>query len=182
LRAEAFLHGHAIQRFIALGAQRPHRRSFACVDESKLNPGTIRIPPHLSAERIDLLHEMPLGDPANCRIARHLCDSSQFHCQKQSFRAHSCGGKCGFAAGMTAPHHDDVKCCGHRFLYLPIQNSEKMRSNTSSDVIAPTISPSASAAPRRSTATNSGSMPRSIETSDSWSDVSARSSATRCRT
>jgi len=56
-------------------------------------------------------------------------------------------------------------------------NSEKMRSKTSSDVIAPTISPSASAAPRRSTATNSGSRPRSIEARDSRSDASARSSA-----
>src|SRR6185437_2087295 len=177
LRGEGLLHGYAIQRFVALGAQRSHRRSFACIDESKLNPGAIRVPPHLTAERIDFLYEVSLGNSADRRIARHLCDSAQLHRQEQSFRPHSCRSQCRFAAGMTSPHDNDVKCYGHRVLYLPIQNSEKMWSKTSSDVIAPTISPNASAASRRSTATNSGSMPRSIETSDSWSEASARSNA-----
>jgi len=39
-----------------------------------LDPGPVDRAAHDTVERIDLAHEMPLAEPADRRVARHLTD------------------------------------------------------------------------------------------------------------
>jgi hypothetical protein len=93
-----------------LGAQCTHSRPFTRIDESKLDTGAIRVPTHFTTEGVNLLNQVPLGNPSNRRIARHLCNAAQFHGQEQRLRSHSRSGQGGLATGMAATYYDNVKC------------------------------------------------------------------------
>src|SRR6187200_1190521 len=109
---------------------------------------------------------MSLGNTADRWIARHLSDTGRIHRQEERLCAHPGGRQRGLAARMPPADHDDVKRLRHGVIpYFPIQNVEKIFSKTSSVVMAPVISPRASAAARRSTATSSFGIPALIDSS-----------------
>ena len=70
-------------------AQRPHGRSFARIDESKLNAGSIGVPPHFTAKGVDLLNQMTFGDPSDGGVTGHLRNPTTLHRQQQGLAAHA---------------------------------------------------------------------------------------------
>ncbi len=67
-------HAFAIALAVGLAARGAHRGSLAQVQAPKLYAGLVGGLGHLAAERVDLAHEVPLGQPADGRIAAHLAD------------------------------------------------------------------------------------------------------------
>lgn len=63
---------------------------------------------HLAAQGVDLLDQLPLGQSADSRIARHERYRIQINIKKQGPAAHArCRQGC-FASGMTAAYNDDI--------------------------------------------------------------------------
>src|SRR5690606_26577857 len=94
-------------------------------------------------------------DVADGGIAGHLPDDLQVHGDEERPGAHTRRGGGSFASRMTSANHDDViskVVAPHRRPHLPMQNLEKIWSNTSSVVTSPTIAPSSSSANLRSSA------------------------------
>ena len=66
-----------IHFFIALHARRMNRRPFAGVEHMIVQGGIIGHAAHRSAQCVNFAHNLPLGNPANGRIARHLGNGVQ---------------------------------------------------------------------------------------------------------
>src|SRR5439155_25045655 len=60
------------------------------------------------AARVDLAYEVPLGDTADRRIARHLRNQVDVHGDDRGAQAHAGAGASGLATGMSGPYHDHV--------------------------------------------------------------------------
>ena len=81
LVVQSVLHRMTIELFIALDAERPHRRTLARVEHPELDAGAIRVASHFAAQRVDFLDEMAFRDPAHSRVAGHLRDFVHLHRQ-----------------------------------------------------------------------------------------------------
>ena len=64
---------------------------------------------HGAAQGVDFPDQMTFADPAYRRIATHLPDGLYILGQQQGARTAARCGQCGFGAGMTATHHNDIK-------------------------------------------------------------------------
>ena len=73
----------AIELAVGLRARPAHRRALAAVQDAELDAGPVDRAPHDAVERIDLAHQMPLAEPADRRIARHLADRRPLVGQQQ---------------------------------------------------------------------------------------------------
>ena len=102
-------HRFLVTHFVALGAGRPDGGPFSKVQETELERRGIRDTSHRSAERINLTDDVSFRDPADRRVAAHLCNMVQIDRKHQRGRARSCGSQCGFTCGMAAAHHDNIK-------------------------------------------------------------------------
>src|SRR5439155_14962667 len=167
LRAHRGLHRHTALLLVALRPQRAHGRPVPRVEHAELDAGLVGVATHLAAQRVDLLHEVALGDAADRWIAGHLRDLVLIHREQGRARAHAGRGQRSLAAGMASADYDHVEALvvlpdDH----FPMQNSLKMRSRMSSVVVSPMISPIALIATRRSAAMHSAAMCR-------WTDTSA---------
>ncbi len=105
---QQFGDGAAIELAVGLGARPAHRRALAAVQDAELDPGAVDRPAHDAVERIDLAHQMPLAEPADRRIARHLADRRPLVRQQQRARPDPSRGRRRLAPGMPAANHDDV--------------------------------------------------------------------------
>ncbi len=94
--------------FVALCARCPNRRSLLCVKHSKLEASHVGCTAHLATQRINLPDQMSFCQSADGWIARHLSNSVEVDCEKQSFATHSCGGQCRLNAGMASPDDDHI--------------------------------------------------------------------------
>ena len=81
LTLEHFAHLEPVLLLIALRAWRPDCRSARGVQQPKLDTYCVSNLTHYAAQGIDLANKVPLGNTANCRIARHLGD--QVHIQRE---------------------------------------------------------------------------------------------------
>ena len=63
--------------FVRLGSGRLHRRTLAAVENPELDHGLIDQASHSTAERIDLPHQISLGQSTDGRITGHLSDAVQ---------------------------------------------------------------------------------------------------------
>jgi hypothetical protein len=79
----------------------------AAIQYAELDPGPVDPAPHDPVERIDLAHKVPLAEPADRRVARHLADRRPLVRQQQGARAEPSGRR-RFAPRMPAADHDDV--------------------------------------------------------------------------
>jgi hypothetical protein len=102
-------HPLPIKRLIGLGTRRTHCRPLLGVEHPKLDSSLVDCPAHLTAERIDLFHQVSLTDAAYRRIARHLADVIEIQSQQQSRAAHASGRKASFDAGVTSTDDDNVE-------------------------------------------------------------------------
>ena len=98
-----------VENAIGLRPRRAHGGALRAVQDAKLDAGFVGCRGHHAAERVDLLHQMPLADPADRRVATHLAERLDVVRQQQCRRAHACGGERGFGAGMAATDHDHVE-------------------------------------------------------------------------
>ena len=66
---------------------------------------------HDAAERVDLPHQVTLGDAADGRVAGHLRDQVEIHGDHRGPEAHAGAGPGGLAPGVAGADHDDVVAC-----------------------------------------------------------------------
>jgi hypothetical protein len=74
----------------------------------ELNARAVGDAAHQPVQRIDLAHQMPLAEPADCRITGHLADGFDLVCDQRGSRAKPRRGRRRLAAGMAAADNDHV--------------------------------------------------------------------------
>src|SRR5690348_17621437 len=94
------LHRSGVEFPIRLGPWPPNRRTFASIENPKLNSTSIRHPPHQAIERIDLADEVALSESPDGGIARHCSDGLEAMSHKGHLSPHACRPSCGLAAGV----------------------------------------------------------------------------------
>ena len=105
---EHVLHGAAVELAVGLGARPLHGRPLAAVENAELDAGAVDHPAHDAVEGIDLAHEMPLAEPADRRVARHLADGVGLVGDQQGAGAEPGRRRGSLAARMAAAHDDHV--------------------------------------------------------------------------
>ena len=100
----------AVERAVDLSAGRAHRGTLARVEGAKVDPAVVGGHRHRPAERVDLLDEVSLADPADGRIAAHLPEGLDALREQQRLRPGAGRGERRLGAGMAAADDDDVEC------------------------------------------------------------------------
>ena len=77
-----------VRLLVALGPGAVHRRALAAVEQAELDGGGVGDDAHRAAEGVDLADDLPLGDPADRRVAAHLADGVAVHRQQGGAPAH----------------------------------------------------------------------------------------------
>ncbi len=103
------LHRLAIELAIRLGARPADGGAFAAVENTKLDAGAIDGMAHHPIERVDLAHQMALGQATDRRVARHLADGLDAMGEEKGACAKARGRGRSFAAGMPAANDDDIE-------------------------------------------------------------------------
>ena len=108
----------AVQLAVGLGARAAHRRPLAAVQHAELDAGPVDRAAHDAVERVDLAHQMPLGETRRSpgcttfrRSSRAACVSSAVRAPEPRRRRRR------LAPGMPAADHDDVVDAA-RFLHF----------------------------------------------------------------
>ncbi len=104
--------GRLVEDAIRLRTRRPHGRPFRTVQDAELDARLVRRRRHRAAERVHFLHEVPLADAADRRIAAHLPERLDVVRQQQRRAAHASGRERSLGSGMAAADHDDVEFLG----------------------------------------------------------------------
>ena len=91
-----------------MSARTPHRGSLGAVEHPELERTEIRDDSGISAERINLPDDLPLGDSADGRVAGHLGKTGQVHRNKEDRGPEISRGHSSFTAGMTSANNDDI--------------------------------------------------------------------------
>jgi len=108
-------HLQPVGLLVALRPRRPDGRPARCIQQPELNAHGIGHLAHDPAQRVDLAHDMSLGNASDGGIAGHLRD--QISVQREECRAqpHARAGHRGFATGMTGSNHGNIVmlCKGH---------------------------------------------------------------------
>ena len=91
-----------------LGAPRPDGRTAAGVQQSELDAGRVNHLAHDPAERVNLAHEMPLGDPADRRVAGHLRDQVEVHGAERRPQTHARRRHRRLAPRVPRADHDHI--------------------------------------------------------------------------
>jgi hypothetical protein len=107
--ADRGLNGGRVELPIGLGAGPMHRRTFAPVQDPKLNAAAIGGSTHQTIQGVDLTNQMTLAEPADGWIAGHRAHRGEPVGQQCRVCTHprSCGR--GFTAGVPATDHNDVE-------------------------------------------------------------------------
>ena len=106
---ERFSHCQTICRSVVLRPSGPNCRTLLKVERLDLDCGLVRYVTDLTAERIDLLDQLPFGLSAHSGIAGHLGNGLLVHGEKESFVAHSRRGQRRLTAGVPGAHHNDIE-------------------------------------------------------------------------
>ena len=107
------LHQRAVFCTVCLNAFGMHRRALAEVERAALQGDKVGGTAHFAAQRVDLIHKMPLAGTADRRIAGHVADGIEIYGKKYGVKTESCAGECGFDARMSRADHADVCCMLH---------------------------------------------------------------------
>ena len=103
------LHSQPIEQPVGLCPRGTHRRTFAGVEAAKLNAGGVDVFRHFTAQGVDLLNNLPLGQAADGGVAGHGADGIGVDDADQGAAAHAGSGQRGLATGMTRADDGDVK-------------------------------------------------------------------------
>ena len=102
------LHRETIELLVALEPGGLDGRPFGGVQQPEVDGGFVGNPAHLTAQRIDLLDELALGQTADRGVAGHQRNRVQVDVEQQGFAAHPGRRERGLAARMPSPDNDDV--------------------------------------------------------------------------
>ena len=106
-------HLDLVGALVGLGSRGPHRRPAASVQHLELDAGPVDDPAHRAAERIDLAHQLALGQAADRGIAGHLGDGVEIAGQQHGIAAHPGGRERGFAARVARADDENVTVVAH---------------------------------------------------------------------
>src|SRR5690606_15712532 len=134
-----------VEHAIGLRAGRTHRGTLAGVQHLEMNPGGIGRDGHRAAERVDLLREMRLADPADRRVAAHLAEGLDVLRDEQRLDAHARGRKRRLGAGMAAADDDAAETVG----VLEYSRDRHARDSSSVNSASPGTAPRAPGVPCR---------------------------------
>ena len=109
LRLDAPADGRLVEQSIRLRTCGPYSGAFRPIEDPEVDPGLVRCGGHGAAERVDLLDQMALADPADRRVAAHLAERLDGVRQQQSRCPHARRGERSLGAGMTATDNDHVE-------------------------------------------------------------------------
>jgi len=101
-------HAQPVEEPVGLGPGRPDRRTLAGVEAAELDAGGVYVSGHLSAQGIDFLDQVALGQTADGRVAAHGSDGIGVAKENSGAAAHAGRGQGRFAAGMAGADDDDV--------------------------------------------------------------------------
>ena len=108
-RLQRRLHRLPVELAIRLGARPLHRRPLAPVEQPELDARRIRDPSHQPVQRVHLAHQMPLAEPADGRVARHLADGRALLRHQRRARAEPGRGGSGLHPGVPAANDQNVE-------------------------------------------------------------------------
>jgi hypothetical protein len=102
----------AIKSAVSLDPRPPHRWSFAAVEHSAVDRGTVRSARHQPIEHIEFADEMTFADAAYRWVARHL--ANVLGAERQQSDAHAATRRRGrsFAPGMASSDDKDIEHAG----------------------------------------------------------------------
>jgi hypothetical protein len=81
-----------------------------------LNTGQVCGGPHLAAEGVDLLNELPLGQAPDGGVTAHTSDSIFAHGDHGGAASHAGAGQGGLDTGVPPADYDDIEIgCHFRF-------------------------------------------------------------------
>ena len=93
---------------VALAPWTPHSGTFRFVEHPKLDHSTVADNARITTHGIDFADDLPLGNTAHGRVARHGGKQPQVHGDEQDFAAHiGCRCRC-FAPRVTSPYNDNI--------------------------------------------------------------------------
>ncbi len=115
-------HLPGVMAFVGLGAQGPHRRAAAGIQDSLLNGGGISEAADHATEGIHFMNELAFGWSTNGRVTGLPGDPVEIEGKESGVQAKPRCCNCCFATGMAAPHDDQVKtfCGGSREAHVSI--------------------------------------------------------------
>jgi hypothetical protein len=91
-----------------LSARAMHRGPFAHVEHAELDARGVDSLAHQSTQRVNLAHDLALGNATDRGIATHLANRIKIRGQQYRLRTHARGCCCGFGPRMAGPDHHDV--------------------------------------------------------------------------
>jgi hypothetical protein len=130
-------HASTVKIAISLGAGRPHGGALTGVEKPKLDTSGIYVPGHLTAECIDFTHQMPLCQPAYCRVAGHLRNRIKVKGEEKDTATHTGSSQSCLTARVAGTYNNHIIIVRHKskpqtsirttnvsrgtLIYLPIQ-------------------------------------------------------------
>jgi len=112
LLLKASPHRVAIQDAVSLRSRGPYCRPFARIQDAKLYARFIGDFGHQPAHRINFAYQMPLPDPADRRITRHLAKRFELMREQKGCRAHPRARTCRLRTSVSSTDNDDIKVLG----------------------------------------------------------------------
>ena len=109
-RFGVFFHQRVVAEFVLLPPEAVHRRALAAVQHADLQAGLVRVHAHLSAQRVDLAHQMPLRRSADGGVARHEGDAVQIERQKGGLVPQAGEGERRFRTRVPRADDDCFEC------------------------------------------------------------------------
>jgi hypothetical protein len=98
---------------VGLGARRMHGGAFGPVEHAELDAGAVDAAAHFAAERVNLAHDLPFGDPADSGITRHFAGIVEIERREQRGEAHARASKPGFDTGMAGTDNNNLEIVFH---------------------------------------------------------------------
>ena len=108
---------------VTLGTGTPHRRSFTTIQHPELDGCGIRHQTHLTAQRINLAHNLSFGNTTNGRVTRHLCDFVHVHGYQTGLSTHVSCRTGSLAPGMTTTDYQYIVVQNHLYLVSCLFNT-----------------------------------------------------------
>jgi len=99
----------AVEDPVRLGPGSANRWPLGRVQGPELNSCFVGRDGHGAAQGVDLLDQVPLADPSDRRVARHLPQRFDAVGQEQSPAAHAGRRERSLASGVAAAHYDDIE-------------------------------------------------------------------------
>ena len=108
LFADQGLHGQSVQLAVGLGARAAHGGTLAAVEDTELDTGAVDGAAHETIQRIDLAHQLALGEASDGGVAGHFPDGFRAMGEQEGARSHARRRRRRFTPGVAAAHHDYI--------------------------------------------------------------------------